>query len=216
MKAPQECKWCIPPDFDISIRNNLKWNNPVIADQISNVLAYGIIPASALSLAIIPSVYNKSSHHALENAAIIFNSTLLAINITSYTKVIIDRERPAAHYNNTSVTWLKSHPNEKYVSFFSGHTAVTFALISSITTVGALRGYSWTPYAGIIGGTLAATTGILRIGADLHYATDVITGALIGTGIGAGFPLLFHPRKQESLPISISAGTSQIQIAGIF
>lgn len=219
LKAPQECKWCNPPNFDATIRNDLKWNNPVAADQISNVLAYGIMPVSALSMTIIPSVYDKNSRHALENSLIVLNSTLLAIDITSYVKVIVDRERPAAYYNNTSVTWLKTHPNEKYVSFFSGHTAVTFALASSVTTVGMLRGYSWAPYAGIIGGTLAVTTGILRIGADLHYGTDVITGAIIGTGIGIGLPLLLHPRlKQQptSTSISIINSPSQIQIIGTF
>jgi membrane-associated phospholipid phosphatase len=216
LKAPQECKWCTPPAFDATIRNNLKWSNPNTADSISNVLAYGIMPASALSMAIIPSIYNKSSRHGLENAVIVFNSTLLTIDITSYVKVIADRERPAVYYNDTSVTWLKNHPNEKYVSFFSGHTAVTFALASSITTVGILRGYSWAPYAGVIGGTFAVATGMLRIGADLHYGSDVLTGALIGTCIGVGLPLLLHPRLESPVSISLISTTSQIQVVGTF
>jgi membrane-associated phospholipid phosphatase len=217
LKPPQECKWCKPPDFDSTVRNWLKSDNPVAADQIGNILAYGVMPASALSMAMIPSIYHKSSRHAFENALIIFNCTLLTIDLTSYTKIIVDRERPATYYNNTSVTWLQTHPNEKFVSFFSGHTAVTFALASSLTTVGALRGYSWTPYIGIIGGTFATATGVLRVAADLHYLTDVITGALVGTGVGIGLPLLIHSRvESKSTSMYTSGSPSQIQIAGIF
>jgi membrane-associated phospholipid phosphatase len=35
-----------------------------------------------------------------------------------------------------------------------------------------------------------AATGYLRIAADRHYATDVLAGAAVGTGVGLGWPLL--------------------------
>jgi membrane-associated phospholipid phosphatase len=40
--------------------------------------------------------------------------------------------------------------------------------------------------------TLAATTGVLRIVGDRHYATDVLVGAMIGFTVGYGMPTLLH------------------------
>jgi len=52
-----------------------------------------------------------------------------------------------------------------------------FALAASVTTLGELRGYGVAPYLAALGGALAATTGVFRITADLHYATDKLAGA---------------------------------------
>ena len=44
-----------------------------------------------------------------------------------------------------------------------------------------------------IAGLSFATTGAyLRIAADRHYATDVLTGALVGSAIGFSVPYLAH------------------------
>jgi membrane-associated phospholipid phosphatase len=107
----------------------------------------------------------------------------------------------------------------RHASFFSSHTTTAFALASSVTTVSALRGYPAAPYFGALGGALAATTSVLRIAADLHYASDVLVGALVGTGVGAGLPLLIHSRLGQGLTIttvSASPTQTQIQVSGIF
>jgi len=40
--------------------------------------------------------------------------------------------------------------------------------------------------------------GVLRIAADMHWASDVLTGAAVGTAVGAGLPVLLHARNPES------------------
>ena len=43
-----------------------------------------------------------------------------------------------------------------------------------------------------VGLVCATAGGYLRIAADQHYATDVITGALVGSAVGFGVPYFFH------------------------
>jgi membrane-associated phospholipid phosphatase len=46
--------------------------------------------------------------------------------------------------------------------------------------------------------SLASADGVLRIMGDRHYATDVLTGALIGFSFGFGLPMLLHYRAGAS------------------
>jgi membrane-associated phospholipid phosphatase len=81
-------------------------------------------------------------------------------------------------------------------SFWSGHTAQAF------TAAGLSCAHH--RYAELYGGGapdaiacgvsvgLAATTGVLRITGDRHYATDVLAGALVGFAVGYGVPTLLH------------------------
>ena len=39
-----------------------------------------------------------------------------------------------------------------------------------------------------------AVTGVTRVVADRHYASDVVVGAAIGFGVGYGLPRLLHYR----------------------
>jgi membrane-associated phospholipid phosphatase len=48
----------------------------------------------------------------------------------------------------------------------------------------------------------AAAVGYLRIAADKHYFSDVMLGAIVGTALGAGLPLLFHRPESEPGPTS--------------
>jgi membrane-associated phospholipid phosphatase len=51
---------------------------------------------------------------------------------------------------------------------------------------------------------MATSVGYLRIAADKHYFSDVMTAAVIGSIVGVGIPLLFHaPSSRE--PASASA-----------
>ena len=68
--------------------------------------------------------------------------------------------------------------------------------MSSATTLAYLHGYDSAPYIAVGGGALAMATGVLRISADMHWATDVVVGSVVGSAIGVGLPLLLHGRKK--------------------
>jgi membrane-associated phospholipid phosphatase len=58
---------------------------------------------------------------------------------------------------------------------------------------------------------LAGLVGYFRIAADRHYLTDVLTGALLGTGMGILLPWLFHGRKR-STPGAVSMGSTPLSL----
>lgn len=49
----------------------------------------------------------------------------------------------------------------------------------------------------VIGSVMGVTSAYLRVASDQHYFTDNLAGAVIGIGVGAGIPLLFHRRLDE-------------------
>ena len=69
------------------------------------------------------------------------------------------------------------------------------------------RGYRhwWLTLA--VGLPFAVTTAVLRMAADKHYLTDVLTGAAVGALLGWGIPALFH-RPVQLGPVTASLTTA--------
>lgn len=81
---------------------------------------------------------------------------------------------------------------EDAVSFPSGHTTMAFAAAAVNTYLFAelLPDSPWfLPWAGL-NYALAAATGALRVASGMHFVTDVVAGALLGSACGYGIPLL--------------------------
>lgn len=77
------------------------------------------------------------------------------------------------------------------------------------------RNYSIEPVVWAGGYAIAATTGYLRIAADKHYLSDVVAGAIVGTGVGLAIPLLLH-RHLGSKRVSIVPAGNGVRIVGQF
>lgn len=87
-----------------------------------------------------------------------------------------------------------------YASYPSGHTS-TASLGAGLACAHHLKlGLLGSDVAdGLVCGTavtMAAGAGVLRIVADRHHATDVVTGAAVGFGSGLVLPLLRHYREE--------------------
>lgn len=109
---------------------------------------------------------------------------------------------------------------DRFRSFFSGHTSLTFAAATLTCTHHAhfaLYGGALDPAACVTGLVLASATGMFRVMADMHYLTDAITGAAIGTFSGLFFPWLLHYRDGSGsgprstthvtlVPVALGAG----------
>jgi membrane-associated phospholipid phosphatase len=80
-------------------------------------------------------------------------------------------------------------------SFFSGHTAISFtsaALICAHHEALHLFDSAADHVTCAAGFVAASTIGVLRIVGDAHYFSDVFIGAIVGTTVGLGIPLLHH------------------------
>ena len=100
--------------------------------------------------------------------AIIFATLAGQITIKS----IVKRPRPCHTYPEVKI--LLPVPTD--LSFPSGHTTSSFACSTVL--------FIFSPILGIIAYTWAALTGFSRIYLFVHYVSDVMTGALLGTIIG--------------------------------
>lgn len=186
--------WCEPPGFDVAARNLLVADRPKAAGTASHVFTVGLTPAVVFGGAIVGAAASGNASPALQDSVILLDVFLLSTGANSIAKVAGKRQRPGFHYGRQDLTEADGHDREEFVSFYSGDTTWAFALASGGTTLAYLRGYRHAPILAIASGAFALTGGILRITADMHWATDVLTGALAGTAIGVGVPLLLHGR----------------------
>jgi hypothetical protein len=88
--------------------------------------------------------------------------------------------------------------SKRYRSYFSGHTSTSFTA-AALTCIH----HAYLPIYGggapdaiICGASFAAAAavGAMRVVSDQHFASDVLTGAAIGTLSGLGLPWLLHYR----------------------
>ncbi len=109
------------------------------------------------------------------------------------------RERPYSRgYCNNELESKTSDclGNNRFRSFFSGHATAAFTL-ATLTCVhhGKLPLYGGGPVEAVpcvTGLAVASGVSLLRVAADQHYMTDVITGSVFGAASGVAIPYAFH------------------------
>ena len=144
--------------------------------------------------------YRGSEDVALQMALIDVEAFAIVGAIEGTSNFFSGRERP---YGRDCGAGIPNNTNDcqsdaRYRSFFSGHTAVSFtaaALICSHHEALQLFESAADHIACATGLLAAGTIGTLRIVGDAHYFSDVLVGAVVGTSIGLGVPLLHHYRR---------------------
>lgn len=203
--VPEKCRWCYRAadgadalnPVDGTVRRALLWKDTHAAGVTSDVLAFGVLPASSIGLPLLAAHRDDAITGAPVDALVITETTLIAATVNQLIKFAFARERPFVHYLPRSPDGLRAltdSPSDDNLSFYSGHTNLAFALATSSGTVSTMRGYSLAPVVWASGLALATAVGYLRIAADKHYLSDVLTGVIVGSIIGVGAPLLFHHR----------------------
>jgi membrane-associated phospholipid phosphatase len=193
--SPDACSWCEPNGFDDGIRDALRASNPRTAGHVSHVFAFGAAPLAAVGGALLPAIEDRALRRAGTDLWILANTLAFTTGFTEVFKHSIGRQRPAFHYGVQGETEASDNPREENRSFFSLDTSFAFSAAACGTTLAYLHGYEIAPW--ILGGgsVFATTAGVLRIAADMHWATDVIVGAVAGTAIGVSVPLALHRRE---------------------
>lgn len=131
----------------------------------------------------------KKDRSIRENALFISESILLSSAISWSLKKMISRDRPAVN-DPTFVAVIEKDGS----GFPSGHTSLAFSMATSVS----MRYPKW--YIIVPAFTYAGLTGYSRLYLGVHYPTDVLAGAIIGSGSAwAAWKLnqWLHPSKKK-------------------
>jgi membrane-associated phospholipid phosphatase len=196
-----EPDWDKPILFDNWVRNALvgrsvserKWaavgSNVVLSFSIGHVVADATLVASL-------------HHHAPDVGwqMLVMDSEAYSISLllNGVAKRITSRARPYVESCKKNPNYDPSCSNsDPFASFYSGHSAITATsagLLCAQHTHLALYGGDWDTAACVNGVVVTTLTAALRIIADRHWATDVLTGHLLGFSSGYFVPELLHFR----------------------
>ncbi len=162
-----------PLAMDRAARGLLSWQNKDAAATVSDVALYSMVTTSLVSAPLFEWSVDEPELAASMVALEALATTALVTNIMKH---VVGRQRPYAYGAGL---------DEGYDSFFSGHTSMTFAS-ATLLTVYAYE-YNWlsdttrwiVPASTYL---IAGFTGYLRVAADRHWLTDVLVGAIVGTG----------------------------------
>jgi undecaprenyl-diphosphatase len=123
-----------------------------------------------------------------------FICSFLAMTFAAATDFIIavfwKRPRPFVSHSNEIMTPIIQGLRVDRVSFPSAHTYISFAIATSIFLYGHKR-------LGTLLFLLALLVAIGRVGAGLHYPSDVIGGALLGIASGIFAYLIIHNAEKR-------------------
>jgi membrane-associated phospholipid phosphatase len=190
--APSTCRWCEDNALDAGVRSKARWANTGLADTASYVTAFALAPLAAFGLDAALASHHGKIRGLGADALVIAETVILAADVNQLVKFAVGRERPFVHALTADEKSTTSQPSDNNLSFFSGHSTLAFALAASSGTVASMRGYDGAPWVWATGMSIAAVSGYLRIAADRHYLSDVVTGAVVGTALGVGLPWLLH------------------------
>lgn len=145
-------------------------------------------------------------------------SILLASALGTGIKLTAGRQRPYADTANPYNFQLwRGLQGDKFRSFPSGHTTAAFAFASTLTR----ESQFWWPHATWYVGTVfyggASLIGISRIYNNMHWASDVMSGAAIGTIIGLKVVKYTHSHPGNRIDRELIKGrrSSQIQASPV-
>jgi membrane-associated phospholipid phosphatase len=190
--------------FDDDVRDTLRANK--LADRYVFRDASDVGLSLAVSWpfaadALTTAWWYRGSRETAQEMALINLETLAIVGaLQGTTNVLVSRERPfgpGCGEGELPSDAIDCKNSFHYRSFFSGHSAFSFtgaALICVHHMENDLLGPPWDALSCAGGYAVAATTATFRVVADVHYASDIILGAAVGTLVGYSVPLL-HYRK---------------------
>lgn len=218
--APAGCRWCETNAFDVAVRRVFNptgtpsANGLVGPDMWSNVVGLASMPLALAGVELLAS-YDAGEGWLGRWAAdmvLIVEATMAAMVTVQSVKFVVARARPFTIGASPELLATGHDPADQNLSFFSGHTTFAVGLAVSAGVVSTLRSYRYAWLTWAVGLPLAFATALLRLGADKHWATDVIVGAAVSSAFSIAIPLVFHGPQ----PIRVAVQPNGIAVAGTF
>lgn len=230
--TPRDTGWSKAPGFDERVRDTFRvstYDGRVIARRSSDVLL-GTLSAFPYVVDAGAMVWGK--HHdfdsAFQMALIDAEAMSLAFALQGTVSWAAGRARPYVRDCGTSEIPKDKNDCEvstRFRSFFSGHSTASFVSASLICShhleLDLFESSAADIATCVVGLGAAATTATLRMMGDMHYATDVLTGAAIGTLVGFGIPWWHRMRKPvrgkaDGVAFTLVPSPNGVSVAGTF
>ena len=140
-------------------------------------------------------------------------SIVLADLLAGGIKLMAGRQRPFIDIKNPySFQLWRGFVGDQFRSFPSGHTVTAFAFASTLTR----ETQFWWPHAAFWIGTVfyggAGLVGVSRMYNNMHWASDVMAGAAIGTILGLKVVKYTHSHPDNGIDNKLIKGKQRSQI----
>ncbi len=186
-------RWSSTNGFDTGIRSELRLgsagarDDADLASDLTLVFAAALLPVSGIGAKF------ARTHDCVETWDMFtdtFESLSMTLFVTEAVKLAAGRSRPSTRECDGSPPADAScGSNDRHLSFFSGHASLA-AAGAGLTCSYAISREAWgtslrakaAPCA--LGVAAALTTGVLRMAADKHWASDVLMSFTVGAAIG--------------------------------
>lgn len=231
MGPVDEPRWTGGILFDDAVRDGLRADDPERRQAMRSVgdITYYAAPAIpfVIDVFVVALAIRRDTKLAFNMAFVNAESFAYSALLSFATTQISARERPdstaclQANRGDESQCELDSRTE----SFISGHTMI------SATSAGVVcANHAYMPLWGhpaadvgacVLAAAAATTTGLSRIVADRHYATDAVLAGALGFGIGYAVPTLLHFTAGSSdgrivaMP-SVYGGHAGLSLGGTF
>ena len=198
LRKPSASRWTGGILMDDWVRGGLQLSAPQRAHvaTTSDILLYSATAAPLIDLGIELLAGRVDGDLALRILLVELQSFGVTGFLAGVSKVVAARERPYGLRcaSDPSVPGCDSW--ERYVSFFSGHTSLTFTAAGlSCVMHRNLHLYGRSSLDNTACGLAlgaATVTGVLRVIADKHWTSDVLVGATVGLLSGWLLPYLLY------------------------
>jgi membrane-associated phospholipid phosphatase len=220
--------WTRPIWFDAAARDAIVIQSRAgrrTAGRVSDGVMYlSILQPLLIDSLLIAGLQDQNTDVAVQMSVISAQSLSLTLFLNGVTKRLVARERPFGAACAKDPEYTEGCEDlDRYRSYYSGHSAITATgagLVCAHHTHLPLYGGGIADVSACLGaltGTLL--TGTLRVASDRHWATDVMTGHLIGFAVGYLLPTLLYYQSFESHPESTNGSAlaaPQLGYSGTF
>lgn len=159
-------------NLDIDILKNINLNRNKNLDNTFKTISNSVAPASiSVPLVVVSAGLIKQDSTIKNRGMYIGASLVITAGITVGLKYAVNRPRPFVTY-----PFIENAVHEKTPSFPSGHTSFAFSTATSLS-LAIPKWYVITPSF-----VWACSVAYSRMDLGVHYPSDVLAGATIGTG----------------------------------
>lgn len=176
------------------------------ADTTSSIWAFVLLPIGSVAGALIATGPHATDGAGRRATVVVLESSIVSAALIQGVKFFAARKRPFVRYGDGEASGVYDvNDRDSHISYPSGHTAFATSLGVSLAMTATLQESSAAPWLWGAAAAMSVTTATLRMIAEKHYFTDVLSGAAVGVACGVVFPLL-HRRGNALAASSLSAG----------